>query len=153
MFLLACSGDPGTGPAEVKWDRDTCARCRMVLSDRFYAAQIRGGPEGKKTRVYKFDDIGCAVLWLEQQPWRNDPRTEIWVTDHRTGAWIDARSAHYVQDRITPMGYGLGAQADAAEGTLQYSQAIEHIHLVEQRFNSPEALANPASNDAAVSSR
>ncbi|GAB4290767.1 MAG: hypothetical protein Kow0096_04490 [Thiohalomonadaceae bacterium] len=152
-MLVACSGDPGSGPVEIKWDRDTCERCRMVLSDRLYSAQIRGGSEGTKTRVYKFDDIGCAVLWLEQQSWHSDPRTEIWVTDYRTGAWIDARSAFYIKDRITPMAYGLGAQADPVEGAMSYAQAVEHIHAVERRFNAPDALAVPQPSEGAASSR
>lgn len=152
-FLAGCSSDPGTGPAEVKWDRDVCERCRMVLSDRLYSAQIRGGAEGQKTKVYRFDDIGCAALWLEQQPWHGDPRTEIWVNDYRTGAWIDARAAYYVKDRITPMAYGLGAQADPAPGALSYAQAVAHVHLVEQRFNSPDALSETLSRDSAPAGR
>lgn len=148
LFLSACSGDPGTGAAEVKWDRDICERCRMVLSDNLYSAQIRGGEEGKKTKVYKFDDLGCAILWLEQQEWRDDPRTEIWVNDHHTGEWIDARTAHYVKDKITPMAYGLGAQQSAVEGSLNYAEAIEHIHVVEERFNVPGGqLQQPATSE------
>ena len=61
LALSACS-DNGTGPVEVKWDRDACERCRMVLSDRYHAAQIRGGPADRKARVYKFDDIGGAIV-------------------------------------------------------------------------------------------
>jgi len=153
LLLAGCSGDAGTGPVEVKWDRDVCERCRMVLSDRLYSAQIRGAAEGQKTKVYRFDDIGCAVLWLEQQPWRDDPRTEIWVNDYRTGAWIDARTAYYVRERITPMAYGLGAQTDPLPGALNYAAAVEHIHIVEQRFNTPDALSNTLSSDSAPPGR
>lgn len=153
VLLAGCSGDPGTGPVEVKWDRDVCDRCRMVLSDRLYSAQVRGGVEGQKTKVYRFDDVGCAVLWLEQQTWRDDPRTEVWVNDYRTGVWIDARAAYYVKDRITPMAYGLGAQAESAPGALTYPEAIEHVHGVEQRFNTPAALSEPLSSDSALAAR
>jgi len=83
----------------------------MVLSDRHYGAQIRVPPgEGRKWgKVYKFDDIGCAVLWMDQQPWKEGPAIEIWVADHRDGQWLDARSAYYVTGKTTPMEYGLGA--------------------------------------------
>ena len=85
-LLLGCSGDPGTGPVEVKWDRDICTRCNMVLSDREHSAQVRYTPgDGKRSQVRKFDDLGCAVLWLDQQPWRTESGVEIWVTDHRNG--------------------------------------------------------------------
>jgi hypothetical protein len=135
LGLTACSGDPGTGPAEVKWDRDACERCRMVLSDRHYSAQVRVFPEGKRAKVYFFDDIGCAVLWLEGEAWNDDPRTEIWVTDHRSGEWIDARTATYVLDRITPMEYGLGAQSDPVPGGIDFGKAKQHIVQVEERFS------------------
>jgi copper chaperone NosL len=134
LLLAACSGDPGSGPKEVKWDRDACERCRMVLSDRHYSAQVRVFPEGKRSKVFFFDDIGCATLWLEDKPWMDDPRTEIWVTDHRKGEWIDARTATYVKEKITPMEYGLGAQTEPAPGGLDFEQAKRHIVEVEERF-------------------
>ena len=49
LTLVGCSGEPETGPAKVTWDRDACERCRMVLSDRHHAAQVRVPPgEGRK---------------------------------------------------------------------------------------------------------
>lgn len=136
-LLSACSGDTGTGPKDVKWDRDACERCRMVLSDRHSSAQIRYQPKDKKrTKVVTFDDFGCAVLWLEDKSWKDDPHTEIWITDHRTGEWIDARQATYVPGKLTPMEYGLGAQLEWSEGGLSYEQAKLHVAQVEQRFNA-----------------
>ena len=137
-LLAGCSAEPETGPATVTWDRDACERCRMVLSDRHYGAQIRVPPsEGRKWgKLYKFDDIGCAVLWMDQQPWKAGPAIEIWVLDYRDGQWIDARTAHYVTGRTTPMEYGLGAQRDPAPGTLSFEQAIAHVYEVEKRFSA-----------------
>ena len=135
-LLTACSGDPGTGPGDVKWDRDVCTRCNMVLSDRQHSAQVRHTPaDGRLSQVKKFDDLGCAVLWLDQQPWRDDAGVELWVTDQHNGAWIDARTAHYVTGKQTPMQYGLGAQTQAGAGTLDFSAAREHVYRVEQQFN------------------
>ncbi|SCZ64662.1 nitrous oxide reductase accessory protein NosL [Thiohalomonas denitrificans] len=137
-LLVACSGDPGTGPVDVEFnsDSDTCERCRMVMSDPHYSAQIRGGPEGGESRVYRFDDIGCAVIWLDEQPWRDNPAVEIWVNDHRDGEWINAREAWYVEGNKTPMAYGLGARDDPAEGALTFEQARERIYEMERRFNT-----------------
>ncbi len=134
--LPGCSGDPGSGPTEVKWDRDACERCRMVLSDRHYAAQVRVFPEGKRSRVFPFDDIGCATLWLEGKSWDQKPGTEIWVTDHRDGHWIDARTATYVPGKITPMEYGLGAQTETAPEGIDFEQAKRHVKEVEKRFTT-----------------
>ncbi|MBW9260733.1 MAG: nitrous oxide reductase accessory protein NosL [Candidatus Thiodiazotropha sp. (ex. Lucinisca nassula)] len=135
-MLVACTGDTGSGPKEVKWDRDACERCRMVVSDRYHAAQIRYFPPDKKrSEVAMFDDIGCATLWLAKQPWEDDPNTEIWVADHRTGDWIDATKATYVTGNLTPMEFGLGAQLETAPGGLNFEQAKQHIIKVEKRFD------------------
>ena len=138
LLSAGCSGEPDTGPVKIRWDRETCARCAMAVSDPHYAAEIRGGPAGQKTRVYKFDDIGCAVVWLDQQPWKDDPRTEIWVTDFRDGKWLDATRAWYVTGKKTPMDYGLGAQDAPVEGALNFDQARKHIYRIdEQLYRAP----------------
>ena len=134
MTLTAgCGVKDKTGPGEVRWDRDICARCVMAVSDHEFSAQVRGGPTGRNTKLYFFDDIGCAVLWLAEQPWRKNERTEIWVTDWRDGSWIDARTAWYVDGKTTPMDFGLGAQPEQAENALNYGQAIAHINNRNQK--------------------
>ena len=128
MVLMGCSGESDSGPGQVRWDKDVCARCLMSVSDRMYSAQVRGGPEGRRTKLYFFDDFGCAVLWLEKQTWQDDPRTMIWVTDESTGNWLDARTAFFQTGRITPMDYGLGAGQVATPGALDYQQAVDVVH-------------------------
>ena len=124
LLLAACSREPETGPVELKWDRDTCKRCSMAISDRHYAVQVRGGP---KKQVFKFDDIGCAAHWLKDQPWVNDLATEIWVTDFRSGKWLDARSAHYVAGKTTPMAYGFGASGEALPGSIGFEEVRKQL--------------------------
>ncbi len=123
-WLAGCGEkDPGHGPAKIHWDRDTCVRCNMIISDRKYAAQIRGGDAGTgKRKVYKFDDIGCALFWLKEQdiPWADAADTEIWVTDYKTGDWLDARSAHYITGKTTPMLYGFGALREPVAGSVDF---------------------------------
>jgi len=131
----ACSREPETGPVDVRFDRDTCDHCRMVLSDPRFAAEIRYFPPGKGSKVAKFDDIGCAVTWLQEQPFAADEKTEIWVIDYRNKEWIDARTATYVPMKSTPMEYGLGAQSDAVANGLNFEQAKQKIAEVEERFN------------------
>jgi len=133
--LAACSNDPGSGPLDVKWDRFTCERCRMVLSDRKHGAQVRVPQAEGQSKVLFFDDIGCAVVWLEDKPFRDDPHTEIWVTDWRNGSWIDARKAWYVPGQVTPMEYGLGAQVAAAPEAMGFAEARKRILEVEKKYN------------------
>jgi copper chaperone NosL len=132
-WLTACSRDPGTGPLPITWDREPCERCRMVISDRLHAAEVRGGP---KHQLYKFDDLGCALIWLQEQPWKDEPSTEIWVTDRQDGHWLDARKARYVVGDVTPMAYGLGAQTATAAGTLDLAAAWTQVQAAEQQHDA-----------------
>ena len=126
MFLLlaACSREPQNGPVEIKFDRDTCVHCSMAISDRHYAVQVRGGP---KNQTFKFDDFGCAMTWLKDQPWGNDPATIIWVADFHDGKWLNARTAHYVGGKTTPMAYGFGATPEAAPGSISFDEAMRQV--------------------------
>jgi len=139
LFLLVvsgCSEQVDTGPGEVRWDREICARCAMAVSDHNYSAQIRQVIPGQRSKLYKFDDIGCAVIWLDEQSWKDDPLAEMWVTDYRNGDWIDARKAHYVLGKITPMDYGLGAttEMEAGKQVLDYAEARAHIYKIEEKY-------------------
>ena len=112
MFFLAIVNINGCekkkiGEAEkIHWDRDMCERCKMAVSDRKFAFEIIDPKSGK---VYKFDDIGCGILWLEEEqiPWRE--KAIMWVTDAKTGKWLNAKKALYTDDSITPMAYGFAA--------------------------------------------
>jgi len=146
IFLTACSKEPDEGPAEVRWDRETCERCLMAIGDRNFAAQLRGAAPGETPKVHKFDDLGCAVIWLDQQSWKDNPEVEIWVNDYQNGEWIDARQAFYVINQLSPMNYGLGAQIKNTPGSLNFAQAREHIYQTEARYQQHNNAATTPEN-------
>lgn len=127
LVLSACWGGDKTGPEDIHWDRDSCELCKMLISDARFVAEVRGGP---KNKITKFDDIGCAVNWLNDQDWAGDPATEIWVADvssTRTNMiWLNARDAHYVKAELTPMNYGYGAVSDLKQG-IDFAQMTAKI--------------------------
>ena len=135
LWLAACSGEPKTGPVEIKWDRDGCTHCGMALSDRHFAAQVRGGP---KHQAFKFDDIGCVVEWLKKQAWNNDPNTEIWVKDYRSEKWIAAGSAHYIGGKTSPMAYGYAALAEDAPGAIDFEELQKRVLAKQNRQGTPQ---------------
>jgi nitrous oxide reductase accessory protein NosL len=135
VFIIACSEEKQTGVIGVKWDRDACERCQMMLSEHHFAAQIRVFPKEKRSKVYKFDDMGCAVLWLAKQSYQNDPKTEIWVNHYQTNEWLNAKNSWFIKQQSSPMNYGLGAQNKRITGALNYQQAVQHINDVEQKLN------------------
>lgn len=120
--LTGCSSEPLTGPGKIVWDRDVCARCSMVISERSFAAQIRDPMK----KVHKFDDFGCAVFWKEHQTF-SDAESEFWVVDSRAepaaSQWLDARKAAFVGGKRSPMAYGFAAVPAGADGAVSYDEA------------------------------
>ncbi|HRC88123.1 MAG TPA: hypothetical protein PK413_21260 [Thermoanaerobaculia bacterium] len=119
IFLLAaCSGEPASGPAPIKYGRDTCDLCGMIISDPRFATEVRGGPDH---HLYRFDDMGDAVRFLGKQPWADEPATEVWVMDVDSGkTWLDARKAFYLPGQQSPMQGGYGAVADQRPGAVPF---------------------------------
>lgn len=131
LFLFAGCQESKTdnGVAEMHWDRDMCARCVMVMSDRNNAVQLR---DIKSNKVYKFDDIGCLALWLKEENIEFKDSAKIWITDLKTGEWIDARTAFYTAGNITPMSFGYSAYKSKESikdgvAVLTYSEVMRSI--------------------------
>jgi nitrous oxide reductase accessory protein NosL len=124
--LSGCGRSNGLpeGMVDTVWDRDTCVRCSMVISDRRFGAQVKGGP---RQQNFKFDDIGCVFFWLRDQPWGGDPATRIWVVDSGDKHWVDARKAHYVGGKTSPMGYNYAAVSAPQAGSLDYDAVRQQI--------------------------
>lgn len=125
LLLAGCWGEPATGPVEIRYGRDTCDVCRMIISDPRFAAQVRGGP---KHKPFKFDDLGELVLWLDEQKWKDEPKTEIWVMESKRGKeWLNAKTAYYVRERHTPMDYGFGAVKNAEKDAITYEEMAAKV--------------------------
>lgn len=134
LFFAGCEKKIDTNPQEMHWDRDMCTRCKMAISDRKFAAQVINPENG---RVYRFDDIGCAVLWFHENQFPWEPKAVIWVTDAKTGEWIDARKADYTADSITPMGYGLAAHK---KGTAPQDKEVVNFEEAKRRIFEVEKM-------------
>ena len=111
LSFSGCEKKSTTAVAKVHWDRDMCARCVMVVSDRVNTVQVRHPETGK---TYMFDDLGCTVLWFEEENIAWKDKAVIWINDNKTGKWINARTAFYDTGNITPMDYGFAAHKDKA---------------------------------------
>lgn len=109
VLLLACSASPPR-PIEPVLGQQPCAFCRMVVGDLHTAAQLQvPGAE-----PLFFDDLGCLLDHLAAEPPVSG--TIAFVTDHRTGAWLQAAEAVYshAPGLTTPMASSLVAHADEA---------------------------------------
>jgi copper chaperone NosL len=95
-LAAGCAGSGVPGPVGIDLGRDACRHCRMAIVSKATAAEIVAPGE----EPLLFDDIGCL---------------RDFVTDHRSGEWIDARHAVFTRTSLqTPMGSGIVAHADTA---------------------------------------
>ena len=107
MFAVGSQAKVTLKPQPINFGHDKCKRCMMKIKSPYFSAEV-GNPETGK--VYKFDDIGCAVMWLYHDchfGWAN--KALVWVTDAKTGKWLNAKDACWVDGMMTPMHFGLGA--------------------------------------------
>ena len=118
---------------KMHWDRDMCERCKMAISERKYAVEA---VDMKKNKTYKFDDIGCAVLWMSESKIPLDNSIKLWITDAKSGKWIDAKTAIYTDDSLTPMAYGFAAYTKETlpknHHTVNFKSVAEKIFVIEK---------------------
>ena len=108
---------PVTGPEPIAYGRDTCASCRMHMSQPGFAGEMRAA-DGTLT---KYDDVGCLIRAILATH-REVP--EAWVEDHAGGGFVPLLSAKLVRgdEASTPMGSGLVAFADESAARI-YAEA------------------------------
>jgi copper chaperone NosL len=107
-LTVGCAAN-ALAPVPLRAGEDTCAHCRMTVVSIRTAAQIVAPGED----VVIFDEIGCLRDYLSDHVL--PAGALIFVADHRTGDWIDARTAVFTRTSIsTPMASGLMAHADRA---------------------------------------
>ena len=119
-LLPACS-EVTPEPRRIKWGRDVCEHCHMVFGDKRFAAQIW---DASLPRARIYDDFGCAVLAADEMGVLDHAEVWFWVSDDLAPErWIDARSAHYRDGIVTPMGYGHSAASTATDHPLAFMAA------------------------------
>lgn len=136
LFIGCEKKDPST-LNEVHWDRDMCQRCKMVVSERKHAVQVINL---SNSRSYMFDDIGCVVLWFDDEKIEWSSNAKIWITDVDTGKWIDARKAFYDTNNVTPMAYGFAAHKSKesikkGEEVIDFEEISRRVFEIEKRNN------------------
>ena len=109
VLLAACASAPPS-PETLDTKNESCAWCRMAISEARFAGQRVGTAE----EPLFFDDIGCLAHFLAGKA--RTAGTVAYVADHRTRTWVRADAAVYTEVAAlsTPMGSHLIAHADAA---------------------------------------
>lgn len=91
----------------IKFGKDICAHCNMVISDEKYGAEI----VTKTGKIFKFDSAECMIDYLsENSAAINDSNPQLYVINlARPGDFIPAREAFFLHDKgfHSPMGGNL----------------------------------------------
>lgn len=103
VLTISCSDQSDKGPVIIYYGEDICERCKMIISEKDFAAQYKM-INGK---AVKFDDLGCMIQYIHKN--EKAPVPETYVVDYSSKQWIEGQRAYYVwtQNIHTPMGYGL----------------------------------------------
>ncbi|MCL4818959.1 MAG: hypothetical protein KJ067_07445 [Vicinamibacteria bacterium] len=109
LALAACGGG-ALEPSALDTRNETCARCRMPVSEARFASQVVAPDELPRF----FDDLDCLARFVKEG--KAAAGALAFVADHRTLAWVRADQATYtrVPGLQTPMGSHVIAHADAA---------------------------------------
>lgn len=107
------------GPVDIE-PEDSCAFCRMAISEKQYAAEFID-EEGE---AYKFDDITCMGRHVREKLGAKQVAARF-VVDYDSRRWVRAEEAHYVRstELKTPMSGGVVAfkdEAKAREAAARY---------------------------------
>lgn len=118
LGLAACG--PAGGPRAIVYDGEACARCRMLISDPHFAAQL----ELRSGETLAFDDPGCLLGMLAQ---REPEVRALWFHHLREDRWLDAAQVAFEPVPRTPMGYGLGAVDAGTPGAIELAAARARV--------------------------
>lgn len=113
-----------SGPKTIVWDREACAECHMVISDRRYAAQL----QTEEGDVLDFDDPGCLMTYIA----RNHPRIHaIYFRHSQQDRWIDYHSVAFLRSVHSPMGRGYEVVDAGTPSSISFNQALRELESAE----------------------
>ena len=140
LSFIGCEKKVHEGPYNVHFDRDLCAECRMVISDRNYVAQL---VDNTHSEAYNFDDIGCLFLWLQEHNDSWIQEANIYIADVKSAKFLEAKKAFWSQGHTTPMDFGLAAHERKPEGKLIGYEEAKKIALTPKPEKSNSMKCGP----------
>jgi len=112
VILSACD-------SSVEESTKVCPQCHMPLpKSNIYTSFIKGN-----SATEYFDDIGCMILWMEENN-IDSKSVEIKVFTNDTKKYIDAKKAFYKFNEKTPMMYGFSAYENKQENVIYYEDVV-----------------------------
>lgn len=109
FMISACSG----GPEPIRFGHDSCDRCKMVIMDPKFGAEIVTA----KGKVYKLDDVNCMVGYIRGLKLESNDIGHLLIVDYgNPESLIHVEDAFFIHsDKIrSPMASEIAAFSDKA---------------------------------------
>ena len=117
-------------PIEIELGKFQDSDCGMVISSAQFASQVCD----KSGKTWFFHDHGGMAKWLDNKEFKNDAVIWVWAKD--SNKWIDARSAFFSRNDLTPMNYGFGAYEKNQDGFVNFEQ-MGKLMLMGENLSNP----------------
>lgn len=120
--VVGCRSESPIGPPTVKYGRDQCAECGMIINEERSACALLVDAGGVPETLL-FDDIGDMFDYERKHPGLRVRAR--YVHDHTDRAWIAAEGAVYLVGTTvqTPMGSGIVALADRGRAEVVFKES------------------------------
>lgn len=112
-ILISSCVEGEARPQDPLWERESCARCRMVLSEKRFAVQ-RILATGE---THYYDDIVCA---MKHSHTPDDGK--VYVRPDGGDEWVPAEESTFEKGLRTPMNSGYGAVK--SNGPVSYQEIL-----------------------------
>lgn len=119
ILIASCTN----GPEPILVGKDHCEFCKMTVADPRFAAEIVTA----KGRVFKFDDLSCAIQFYKEKEAEQTGFGEMYVTNYRhPDQLLPAKSCFYFasQDLKSPMNGNIAAFTNKSEKELALGDMI-----------------------------
>ena len=144
IVLFACGSSQSwpPKPAAIHLGEESCAACRMIISEERYGAQLH--ERGKPVQLY--DDYGCL---LTRRSIGDSNRRVIYVRSFENGNWLAEHQAFYVVSKeiLSPMAYGVAAFA-TRESAAEFARGLgdSEIYSISELIPAAETILGAGSH-------
>lgn len=116
LLATACNQEP----AEVHYDSDECAHCKMMITDEQFASQI----VTDKGKALKFDAIECMAVYQRENADQFEGAILYVSNYNQPGNWLKVEEAQFVKSEVvnSPMGESLLAFPSKEEAQMHVSE-------------------------------
>lgn len=131
VFFNSCSKEP----KPIEFGVDNCDHCKMNISDNRYGAEL----VTQKGRVYKFDDMYCMKVFMQDQIVAQNQIHSLWLIDFEGTEKlisVDKSFLLYNPDLKSPMGSNTAAFMSEETRKKQFDENSGTMLLWQEYFNS-----------------